>query len=167
MRKSESNIADRHYLMDIPAGALVVAPDTFFTRFGKTFSVPNKVTLADDLKKNQVYHAVPSDKKREKITPFVVRRIHNSRIKDALAGKMVKEILSPKDHIEGLLKDNDANEAANEAAKKAPEVVNIFAMPLPQLRLYAETKGIKDFAKLPRLQLTKALQALEKKDMEK
>jgi len=156
MRRSLSNISDRHYMMDIPAGAFVVAPDTFFARFGKTFSVPDRATLQAELEKNLVYHAVPSDKKREKLTPFVVRRIHNSRIKDALAGKMASELCSPVDHAEKLF--NDLSDKPKEDAPKK-ERANIFACTLAQLKEIAVTKGI-DTKKMSRAQITKELQAI-------
>lgn len=167
MRKSEAKIADRHYLMDIPAGALVVAPDTFFARFGKTFSAPNRTTLAADLEKNQVYHAVPSDKKREKTTPFVVRRIHNSRIKDALAGKMQEELLNPTGYAEKLFKDlSDPSKKKKEKDPEPAPAVNIFALTLAQLKEAAKVHGI-DIKKKTREQITKELQAkFQKEDAE-
>ena len=158
LRKSESRIADRHYLMDIPVGALVVAPDVFFARFGKTFSIPLKENLQKDLSRNELYHAVPSDEKRKDTTPYVVRRIHSSRVKDALAGKMTKELLSPKDNIGDLLIENKKSEPKEE--EKKAEVVNIFAMTLPQLREFATSKGIKNVEKASRTQLTKELQKI-------
>lgn len=160
MRKSEARISDRHYLMDIPVGALVIAPDVFFARFGKSFSAPSKETLGKDIQDGQIFHAVPSDEKRKPITPYVVRRIHNSRIKDALAGKMAKELLSPKDHIDDLVKENEAKSAP----APAPVEVNIFSLTLPQLREFAAKLKIKGCDKMPRKELQKALQAATKKD---
>lgn len=163
MKKSEARIADRHYLMDIPAGALVVAPDTFFARFGKSFSMPDRTTLATDLDKNQVYHAVPSDKKRDNITSFVVRRIHNSRIKDALAGKMAAEILNPTGYAEKLFKDLSDVKKHKEDTKPPVPAINIFALTLPQLKEAAIAHGI-DIKKKTREQLTKELQVKYKKE---
>ena len=155
MKKSESKISDRHYLMDIPVGALVIAPDEFFTRFGKTFSNPKREELSNDLKRNSVYHAIPSDTKRKPVTPYIVRQIHSSLVKDALAGKLAKEMLSPKDHIDDLMKAA----AGNDDNDKKAETVNVFSLTLPQLKALAAEHKIAVTKKTTREELTKLLAA--------
>ena len=168
MRKSEASVSDRYYGAYFPAGALIVAPEEFFTRFGKTFSTPRKDMLIKDLDRNLVFHAMPSGSNEEGASTYIVRRIHNSRIKDALAGKLSKEILGEKHRLVGILDDEEkTSENQKTAVKKVaekeqepkaePAKVNVFQLTLAQLRALATEHKI-DTKKATREQLQRALQ---------
>jgi hypothetical protein len=154
MRRAEFSLADRDYLMDIPMGALMVAPTEFFSRFGKTFSETTREEVLHDLKRNVVFCAVPSDDRRKARTPYVVRRIDSSRVKDALSGKLSKEILNPIDHAGQFL---DSLVPKKVESLLPDEKVNVYKCTMPELLELAKKHKVANAAKLPRKALTTAL----------
>lgn len=156
LRKAMDNLADTTCAMDIPQGALMVAPPTFFARFGKSFSDPTREEILEDLKRNLMFHAVPADEKRRNRTPFVIRRVHSSRVKDALAGKLVKEMVKPQDPTSNLL----AKELVpDKKVEVEPDPVNVYACTSTQLLALATKHKIPNAETMPRKELTKAIHA--------
>ena len=162
MRKAEHAIADPHYLMDIPAAALVVAPPVFFRRFGPTFSEPKREEIITDLARNVLFHAVPADEGRKGKTPYVVRRIHSSKVKDALAGKLTAELLRPVDHVGPYL--NQFAEEPPVEKKVVVEKVNVYKCTGAELFELAKKYGIPDTEKISRKALQKAVIAAMEKE---